>query len=88
MSEENWTVQEQIDYLSGVVAAHRSLSIAYMGAFMAIQGISGDDIQGILSDLIGTSAYDPQHPQYSVGHRETLETIQDAIARIISLRGF
>ncbi len=87
MGEENWTAQDQIDYLSGVVDAHRSLIIAYMGFFMTIGEMSEDAVQEILTDLIKAVPRDPQRPKFDVGHREALEAIQGAIARILSHRG-
>ena len=84
---EEWTRQEELEYLSGAVAAHRTLNIAFIGMLMTIGGITMDEMSVILQDFMGAVAFDSQHPKFGIGEREELSKIANALERMKELRG-
>jgi len=84
---EELNPQEQIDYLFGVVAAHRTLSISYLGLLMATSGVTFQEVDRILLDFIEVVKDSPENPFFSVGERQELEKIRDALRRMSEIQG-
>lgn len=86
MAEER-NLAEEIDFLAGAIQAQRSLDIALMGALMAQGIVTSEHILFVLSELMETSAQDPNSPQFNAGRQESWQAIHDAISEIARLRG-